>query len=134
MNKINSVVLVDDDTTTNYVNQLLLEDLDVTHQILIAHNGEEALELISGNCENGYCPQLILLDINMPVMNGFEFMEAYQRLDSKHKQSVVVVMLTTSLNPKDVKRLQEVPINGFLNKPLTEDKVRALLKQHFGLD
>jgi len=134
MNKINSVVLVDDDTTTNYVNQLLLEDLDVTHQILIAHNGEEALELISGNCENGYCPQLILLDINMPVMNGFEFMEAYQRLASKHKQSVVVVMLTTSLNPGDVKRLQEVPINGFLNKPLTEDKVRALLKQHFGLD
>jgi CheY-like chemotaxis protein len=134
MNKINSVVLVDDDTTTNYVNQLLLEDLGVTNQILIAHNGEEALELISGNCENGYCPQLILLDINMPVMNGFEFMEAYQRLDSKHKQSVVVVMLTTSLNPGDVKRLQEVPINGFLNKPLTEDKVKALFKQHFGFD
>jgi CheY-like chemotaxis protein len=126
MNKINCILLVDDDETTNFVNQLMLEDLEVTDRILVAYNGREALTLIQQEC----CPMLILLDINMPVMNGFEFMEAYERLESVYKQSVVVVMLTTSLNPKDVNRLQEMPIQGFFNKPLTEEMVWTMLRQY----
>lgn len=131
MNKISCTLLVDDDDTTNFVNQMLLEDLEVTDKVLIAHNGKEALELIKGQCEQSTCPELILLDINMPVMNGFEFLQAYEELDFNHKQSVVIVMLTTSMNSLDMDRLQEVPIKGFLNKPLTGEMVKDLLKQHF---
>jgi CheY-like chemotaxis protein len=101
--------------------------------VLIAYNGKEALELIHNACESALCPELILLDINMPVMNGFEFLKAYQGLEFPHKQSVVIVMLTTSLNPQDMEQIDELPlkIKGNLNKPLTEEMVRNLLHTHF---
>jgi CheY-like chemotaxis protein len=131
MNKIALVLLVDDDYTTNFVNQLLLEDMQVAEKVLLAQNGKEGLEMIRQVCEESLCPTLILLDINMPVMNGFEFLEAYEKLKFAHKQSVVIVMLTTSLNPSDIDRLQKVPIKGFLNKPLTEAMVREIVHKHF---
>ncbi|MDO1452031.1 response regulator [Rhodocytophaga aerolata] len=73
----------------------------------------------------------MLLDINMPVMDGFEFLDAFANLEITQKESVVIVMLTTSLNPKDMDRLKEAPIQGFLNKPLTEEMVGDLLATHF---
>ena len=134
MDKLDCILLVDDDETTNYVNQMLLEDIAVTKEVRVARNGKEALEIIQRQGEEGVYPDLILLDINMPVMNGFEFLEAYERLDFRHKQSVVIVMLTTSLDPGDLNRLREVPLKGFLNKPLTGEMVQGLLRQHFGRD
>lgn len=127
MDKIDCILLVDDDETTNFVNQLLLEHMEVTDQVLVAYNGRQALTLIQQQC----CPTLILLDINMPVMNGFEFIEAYEGLELPNKQSVVVVMLTTSLNPKDMERLEQMSIQGFFNKPLTEELVRAMVRRYF---
>ena len=131
MNKLRCILLIDDDPVTNFVNQMLLEDLQVTEQVLVAHNGKDALELIKKAFQESNCPQLILLDINMPVMNGFEFLKAYEKLEIAHKQSVMIVMLTTSLNPKDVDMLKEAPIEGFLNKPLTKEMVQELLRTHF---
>ncbi len=131
MNKLTSILLVDDDTTTNFVNQMLLEDLDVTEEVLIACNGKEALETIDQQCQKGNCPQLILLDINMPVMNGFEFLEAYKQLDLSYKQSVMIVMLTTSMNPADMDRLGKMPIRGVLNKPLTAETFKRILGETF---
>ena len=131
MRKISSILLVDDDETTNFVNQMLLEDLEVTDQILTATNGEEALALIKQQCANDSCPTLVLLDINMPVMNGFEFLAAYDQLETASKQSVVVVMLTTSLNPDDLNRLDDLPSQGFLNKPLTSEMVEQVIETHF---
>jgi CheY-like chemotaxis protein len=134
MKKLKCVLLVDDDPTANFVNETLLEDLQVSDQLLIAYNGREALGFIEKECETDFCPELILLDINMPVMNGFEFLKAYERLEFAHKQSVVIVMLTTSLNPRDIKQMDELPIQGFLNKPLTEAMVREVLQKHFHRD
>ena len=129
MKKLNCILLrfpagIDDDETTNFINQMLLEDVAVTDQVLVACNGREALGLIKRQCAAGCCPELILLDVNMPVMNGFEFLatvatEAYQALEMAHKRSTVIVMLTTSLNPLDLERVEQVPVAGFLNKPLT---------------
>lgn len=131
MEKLPCVLLVDDDDTANFLNESLLEDMAVAETILVAYNGVEALKVIQEQCNEGDCPQLILLDINMPVMNGFEFLAAYQKLEIAQKQSVVIVMLTTSLNPDDVGRMGQVPAVGYLNKPLTEQMVRDLLKQYF---
>ena len=134
MNKLSATLLVDDDETTNFVNQMLLEDMGVTEQVLVANNGQEALELVQQRCQQERCPELILLDINMPVMNGFEFLEKYEQLDFPNKQSVVIVMLTTSLNPQDMDRLRGLTNEGFLNKPLNEKMVKELLREHFDKD
>ncbi|MGI4736167.1 MAG: response regulator [Janthinobacterium lividum] len=133
MPPLTSVLLVDDDPTTNFLNKLLLTRMGVAEQVLVAENGEQALRTLDQTCTavNPLCPQLILLDMNMPVLNGLAFLEAYVQMPLAHQQAIVIVMLTTSLHPVDLARVEQLPIAGFLNKPLTQEKVTALLQQHF---
>ncbi|RZJ62760.1 MAG: response regulator [Hymenobacter sp.] len=134
MPPLSSVLLVDDDHTTNFLNKLLLTRLGVAKQVLLAENGEQALRTLNQTCSappTAACPQLILLDMNMPVLNGLGFLEAYVQMPLAHKQAIVIVMLTTSLHPVDLAKAQQLPIAGFLNKPLTKEKVMAVLEQHF---
>ena len=130
---LSSVLLVDDDSTTNYLNKLLLTtSMQVAAQVLVAENGSEALALLAqtGSAVSPQCPQLILLDMNMPVMNGREFLEAYVRLPEAERQAIVV-MLTTSRHEQDRLAAQQLPIADFLTKPLTWAKMTDLLARHF---
>lgn len=133
MEKLTCALLVDDDQTNNYLNKLLLSRLQITNKLLVALNGQEALTLVEEHCQDASpsCPALILLDVKMPVMNGFEFLEAYAQLSIPNKQAVIIVVLTTSLHPQDVSRLENLSIAGFLNKPLTREKVDSILQDHF---
>lgn len=133
MPKLASVLLVDDDSTTNFLNQLLLNRLKIAGRLLVASNGEQALGLLPEVCDQASpeSPALILLDINMPVMNGIEFLEAYQHLLLTQRQSVVIVLLTTSVNPRDLARVAQLPVAATLSKPLTEEKLRSIVAQYF---
>lgn len=133
MPKLRCTLLVDDDPTTNYLNRKLLEKLDVTDHILVALNGHEALAVLAAECTEASptCPALIFLDINMPLMNGFDFLEAYRQLPLAQQQAIVIVMLTTSVHPQDLQRLQTLPVAGFLSKPLNPAKVHDILQAHF---
>lgn len=132
MAKISSVLLVDDDAAANFINQLLLKDIVASDKLQIAQNGEEALLLID-TClrDKKSLPELILLDLNMPVMDGFEFLEAYQALELQGQQQPVIAVLTTSMNPKDVKRINELGIVDFINKPLTPKSITLLIDKRF---
>jgi CheY-like chemotaxis protein len=133
---LTSVLLVDDDSTTNFLNKLLLTRMGVAEHVLVAENGEQALRTLDQTCSplaDSTCPQLILLDMNMPVLNGLAFLEAYVQMPLAHQQAIVIVMLTTTLHPVDLARTQALPIAGFLSKPLTQEKVTAVLEQHFAL-
>ncbi|WP_324671237.1 response regulator [Hymenobacter sp. GOD-10R] len=133
MPSLSSILLVDDDSTTNFLNQTLLKRMGTAQHVLVAENGAEALQLLHQTCvpPSASCPNLILLDMKMPVMNGLEFLEAYTRLPLDQQKSIVIVMLTTSLLPQDLERVQLLPVAGVLNKPLTREKVEGLLQQYF---
>jgi len=133
MRKLTSVLLVDDDSTTNFLNKLLFSRLGITEKLIVTENGEEALTALEGLCSAATpdCPNLILLDVNMPVMNGFEFLEAYQQLSPAQRQSTVVMLLTTSVHQRDLARVHQLPIAGTITKPLTQEKLRLLWQQHF---
>jgi CheY-like chemotaxis protein len=94
--------------------------------VLVAGNGQVALDLLHTHCARATsltCPALILLDMNMPLMNGFGFLQAYAQRAPTENPAVVIILLTTSLHPKDVAQMQHLPIHGHLTKPLTRDKI-----------
>jgi CheY-like chemotaxis protein len=132
--KLNCVLLIDDDEPTNFLNQVIIERAGCAEEIKTVQSGREALDYLMQASSNQTfpCPDLIFLDINMPAMNGWEFLERYRQLDSRHKGKVMIVMLTTSLFPEDRLRSKEIPeISAFQNKPLTEEKLDNILKQFF---
>jgi CheY-like chemotaxis protein len=135
MKKLNCILLVDDDEPTNYLNQLTLEEIDCANTIRTAENGIAALEYlkktVSGD-ENYPHPDLILLDINMPAMNGWEFLDQYSKLDAHQKADVIIVMLTTSLNPDDRIKAEKNPdVTGFEIKPLISERVKGIIEKYF---
>ena len=132
-NKLGCILLVDDDDATNFLHRIVVQRADCAEHLEIALNGEEAIAYLRAAYNDQHPrPDLILLDINMPIMNGWEFLDEYHKLQPEQKSKTVIVMLTTSLNPDDKDRSEEIPeINGFRNKPLDEDVLTEILKKYY---
>ena len=137
MKKINCILLVDDSPADNEFHTIIIKDAGVCNHIRVAEDGLKALDYIMnvakpGNENDFPKADLILLDINMPRMNGFEFLEAYHKLDEKLKSSIVIAMLTTSLSPEDRNRaLKSGEIVDYENKPLTAGMLNKILEKIF---
>lgn len=131
--QLNCILLIDDDETTNYVNTILINKANCTKEVLSVTSGHQALEYLKSVDENGNHPQpdLIFLDINMPVMNGWEFIEEYNQLLPEQRGKVLVWMLSTSDNPADRERAKSLGSDGFMAKPLTISKLMDVIKRHF---
>lgn len=127
--QLNCILLIDDDEPTNFLNRLTLEQAGCARQIHITQSGQEALDYLRNAKQR---PDLIFLDINMPAMDGWEFLERYRSLPSDRKADIILIMLTTSLNPDDEKRTLAIPeVAGFEHKPLGQDQLHVLLKKYF---
>ena len=131
MQRFGSVLIVDDDYASNYLTEIILIDLNIATHINITRNGREALNFVKENCSSktAYCPELILLDINMPIMDGFEFLEEFEKLPYIQSNPIPVLLLTTSTNLKDVEKAKKFNVAGYIEKPLTEEKFIAILKE-----
>jgi len=137
MKKINCILLIDDNIDDNEYHEIIIQQADVCNQVRFAKNGIEGLEYIRNAAKPGMGEQypkanLIFLDINMPKMNGFEFLEAYHKLDEHLKAEIVICMLTTSLNPDDEKMARELnEVNEFQRKPLTVEILKEIVEKYF---
>ena len=128
--KLDCILLIDDDEEDCFFHQIVIEKMDITNSIATAGNGEEALAYLQK--ENQVIPELIFLDINMPRMNGWEFLEQYKHLDPKRKARITIMMLTTSVNPADVKRAEQFEdVTGYRCKPLSVEMLSEILEKHF---
>ena len=132
---INSVLLIDDDAISNFLNTSLLKEMQVTQDIKVTLNGEEALRYLQQQkAANRPFPQLVLLDINMPVMNGFEFLESFREITDEDYHSVVII-LTTSTNTRDFEQLKQYEeVEVYLSKPLTDENLQYIIDKHFPMD
>ena len=130
---IHCILLVDDDPDDNFLHQMVIEDSGLCEQVRVAENGIQALHYLTQTEAAAYSrPDIILLDINMPGMNGFEFLREYDKLPEHQKANVVLMMLTTSLNPDDQRRAQSFGIvDSFKSKPLTQALLKQVVNDHF---
>lgn len=136
MKRLNCILLVDDNPADNEFHKIIIRKAGVCNQIKMVPDGEAALSYIKKSGEPNQSeefpkPDLILLDINMPRMNGFEFIMEYQKLDANLRSGVSMAMLTTSLNPEDKKRATNYEIGTFIVKPLTVEMVHKIIEKIF---
>lgn len=134
---LQAILLIDDDLPTNFIHQKIIQQAAVDVVVKSITNVQEALDFItySGIYENTSeipRPGVIFLDINMPGLNGWDFMNAYHQLNNRFKSKSIIIMLSTSLDPEDKKRaLLDEEIVTFLNKPLKPEMVTDILDHYF---
>ena len=131
--KLKCILLIDDCEATNFYNQIVINKLDIANSVVVVQSGMEGLEYLRNTTPDKGCfPDVIFLDINMPGMNGWEFLEEYDKLNNLNQAHVVLLMLTTSLNPDDQAKAKELDkVNGFVNKPLQSENLQELLGTYF---
>ncbi|MDB2683163.1 response regulator [Alphaproteobacteria bacterium] len=120
---ISSIMIVDDSESDQFLTKVIIEKYDDTIEIMQAYDGQEALEQLDAIDKQ---PDIILLDINMPRMNGFEFLEEYNKREEKSK---IIAMLTSSDQEEDKeKSIKYGCVKTYFVKPLSSDKVSMLCK------
>ncbi|MCX2679677.1 response regulator [Galbibacter sp. EGI 63066] len=128
MKTINAICLIDDDPITIFSIKKLIEVTQITKKTMTFNNGQEALEYYK-NDEESFFPELILLDLNMPIIDGWEFIDAFSELSVSKKTTIYI--LTSSINPADIDKAKEYdkkyPFSiKHLIKPVTKEKLNSL--------
>lgn len=125
---IDLVYIVEDDTIACYVITMELSRHNEYQHSETYKNGEEAMEaLVQKIKSNEALPDLILLDINMPIMDGWEFLEEFSRMPCS--KEITVIILTSSINPEDREKAKRYKgVKGFMSKPITKDKLDQILQ------
>ncbi len=128
------ILLVDDDKTNQYLTYLVLQELQLTEQTVVFSDGQYALDYVVQHClpdVTDGCLDLILLDLNMPIMDGFEFLERLTRLGQTALIQKSIVVLTSSENGQDYLQARHWQVKDYLVKPITLEKMTDFLNRHF---
>jgi len=117
--KLKKVLLIDDDETVNFINRKLIEKSAIAEEIISKNNALKALEDLKKEMVLGNLPDLIFVDIRMPIMDGWEFIEKFSDLGPE-TATTKIILLTSLINPSDVERAENIPaISAFREKPVT---------------
>lgn len=124
--KIKNILLIDDNAIDNHINRHVLTKINITENITIKTSALEALEYLK-NGTNDF-PEFIFLDIQMPIMDGFGFLEQFEKFSKTEKIKCSIFMLSSSNNPKDIEKVNNNPyVLQYLSKPLTQYNLLDLL-------
>ncbi|MBO0593284.1 response regulator [Cellulophaga sp. E16_2] len=128
-NPIN-ICIVDDDNIYQYTIVKTIKSLDFATKIITFSDGEEALNFVLKNLNDKIeLPDIILLDINMPIMDGFQFMEEFVKIKPKLGKKIVIYMVSSSVDPKDIERTKKISaISDYIIKPIEIEKLKAIIE------
>ncbi len=123
------VAIVYDDAIFQFTTKIKFEKLGLVDDVMIFNDGEEAIQFIqSGNKED--MPEILLLDINMPIVDGWDFLELFEKVPKEKQQMMEILMLSSSINPDDVKRAEaNAYVVDYITKPISDADVKKIFRQ-----
>jgi CheY-like chemotaxis protein len=128
-----NVLLIDDNDIDNFINERMVRGCRFADVVYVNTSTRSAIEFlrnltVNPNIQQDVYPTVIFLDINMPILDGFQFLEELEKYDSDFVKQLKVVMLTSSINPEDEEKARKSKlVKDFLHKPLTEDSLKKLM-------
>lgn len=124
-----NVLLVDDDCVAHLLGERALAALGIATTIYKALNGKEALQVLKSYCEGLITlPDLIFLDLHMPVMDGFEFMSRFNKMDCIDRSKIKVVVFTASINAQEIANIKSLGVDYCLPKPITVEGIQGIVE------
>ena len=130
MTTINNLLLVDDDELFTFMTKKIIEKTNLANQIRIFENGKLAIDFLDATSEKKeLLPEVILLDLSMPVLDGWGFLEEYILLKPRLAKKITLYIVSSSVSPKDHQRAKEYSdISDFIIKPMTTEMFIDLIK------
>ncbi len=128
MSGVEVTCIIDDDPIFIFTMKKLMELSQFTKEIVTYENGKDALEGFTLKLQNDEpLPDVILLDLNMPLLNGWEFLDELSKWEIK--QPILIYVVTSSIDPEDIERAKEYSlITHYLIKPITVQKLTEILQ------
>ncbi|WP_295335752.1 response regulator [Flavobacterium sp.] len=129
MRKIELLALVDDDDTFVYITKKIIEKTNYVKEIRVFGNGLEALNYLKENLNSEYqLPEVIFLDLSMPIMDGWQFLDEFSHLKNKRKDKIIIYICSSSISPHDIIKAKKMSsVSDFIIKPVTKDKFSEIV-------
>lgn len=129
MEKIQTSCIIDDDSIFIYGTKRIMEEVDFCEEILVFHNGQEALDAFKDLTDSGKeLPSILFLDLNMPIMSGWEFLEQFTKIENHNSGKVVVYIISSSVDPRDLEKVGNYEIiHNYILKPFSAKDLENIL-------
>lgn len=128
--KLKNVLVIDDDDDYNFITELVFEDIKLDCNLIFKSCAQDALDYLQNNQD--VFPDLIFLDINMPIMNGWDFLDAYERLNYHRTKDAIIAMNSSSVYQEDKNKANTyAKVVMFIDKPITLENIFQIKEAYF---
>ncbi len=128
--RLKNVLVIDDDDDYNFITELIFQDSELGCNLIFKSGAQEALDYLQNNQD--FFPDLILLDINMPIMNGWEFLDSYERLNYHKTNDTIIAMISSSVYQEDKNKAKTyAKVVMFIDKPITLENIHQIREAYF---
>jgi CheY-like chemotaxis protein len=131
MKPIKTIMIIDDDDLFVYLTKKTIEKTNLVEEIIVSENGKDAINYLTENAENpDLLPEIILLDLSMPIMDGWQFLDEYAAIESKIEKNIIIYIVTSSISPEDINKAKSIEcVTDLIIKPLTKDKLIEIINK-----
>ena len=127
MKSVDSVLIIEDNPVDIFINTRVIQQSGLSEEIISQPSAKDALHYLTEGVTHDILPNLIFLDIRMPDLDGFEFLEAFSELPHQVRQKCRIIMLSSTIDPVDLEKARSNPfVLAFIPKPLTREKIEEL--------
>jgi CheY-like chemotaxis protein len=131
LNKIKTLGIIDDDEIYTFLVKRTIQRTNLVDTIKVFENGLDAIDFLKKNADNhDTLPEIILLDLSMPVMDGWEFLEEYGLLSLKLSRKITIYIISSSISPYDIAKAKSMSyVTDFIIKPISIEKLIGIFKK-----